>query len=144
MRCKLRVKHAVKMYDLLSINEPYSLQVPCREIRKSPRVSVNMPLSFYCMSGKTILPEEYAGRIFDVSYSGVFATMPISMAMHDEVKIIFSMSLMGQCKRDVYARVVRVGELNDECECHLEFTSIDRQSKRELKDYVDILIERLH
>ena len=137
-------KAAVKMYDLLSISRPYSFKVPCREIRKSPRVSVNMPLSFYCMSGKTILPIEYAGRIIDVSYSGVFATMPISLAKHDEVKIVFSMSLMGQCERDVYAKVVRVARHNDECECHLEFTSIDRDSKRELKDYVDVLIERLH
>jgi len=134
---------AVKMYDLLSINRPYKLQVPCREIRRSPRVSVNMPLSFYCMAGKTILPHEYSGRIVDVSYSGVFAIMPISLAMHDEVKVDFSTSLMGQRTRDVYARVVRVSQFGDEYKCHLEFTSIDKDSKRDLKNYVDILIQSL-
>jgi len=134
---------AVKMYDLLSISRPCKLQVPCREIRKSPRVSVNMPLVFYCMAGKTILPHEYSGRIVDVSYSGVFTIMPICLAMHDEVKIEFSTSLMNQRTRDVYARVVRVSQFEDEYKCHLEFTSIDKDSKRDLKNYVDILIQSL-
>ena len=135
-------KDAVRMYDLLAITKPHELKVPCREIRKSHRVSVNMPLSFYCMAGKTILPHEYSGRIIDVSYSGVYATVPICLTLHDEVKIHFSTSLMGQSKREVYAKVVRVGEIEDEYECHLEFTSIDNESKRELKNFVDVLIER--
>jgi len=136
-------KGVVKMYDLLAINKPHPLKVPCREIRKSPRVSVNMPLSFNCMAGKTILPHEYIGQIIDVSYSGVFTIMPIGLAMHDEVKIDFSTSIIGQPIRDVYARVVRVLEVGDEHQCHLEFTSIDRESKHELKNYVDLLIGRL-
>lgn len=137
-------KQAVKMYDLLAVSKPKLLKVPCREIRKSPRVSVNMPLSFYCLAGKAIMPHKYEGRIVDVSYSGVFATMPICLAMHDEVKIDFATSLLGQRTPDVYARVVRVSELNDEYECHLEFTSIDRESKQELKNYIDVLIGGLH
>jgi len=133
-------KGAVKMYDLLAINKPHLLKVPCREIRKSPRVSVNIPLSFYCMAGKTILPHEYIGKIIDVSYSGIFTIMPIGLTMHDEVKINFSTSVIGKPIRDVYARVVRVFELEDEHQCHLEFTSIDKESKHELKNYVDLLI----
>jgi len=133
-------KGIVKMYDLLAINKPYPLKVPCREIRKSPRVSVNMPLSFYCMAGKTILPHEYIGKIIDVSYSGIFAIIPIGLTMHDEVKIDFSTSVIGKPIRDVYARVVRVLEIDDIHECHFEFTSIDRESKLELKNYVDLLI----
>jgi len=132
----------VKMYELLSISKPYNIQVPCREIRKSPRVTVNMPLAFFCVSGKEILPQEHIGRIIDISYSGLFAVIPVSLELHDEVKIVFSISLMTQGTRDVYAKVIHINKLENEFECHFEFTAIDRESKRELKDFVDLLIER--
>ena len=135
---------AVKMYELLSISEPCKLQVPCREIRKSRRVEVNMPLAFQCMSGKKVLPEEYVGKIVDISYSGVFAVVPVHLRLYDEIKIIFSVSLMGHVSSDVYAKVIHVEPHNDGYGCHFEFTTIDTESKRELSDFVNVLIETLH
>ncbi len=37
----------VKMFELLAVTAPQRLEVPCREIRKSPRVEVDIPLSYY-------------------------------------------------------------------------------------------------
>ena len=137
-------KEAIRMYELLSVSRPYELQVPCREIRKSPRVKVNMPLAFHCVTGKEVMPEEYLGRIIDISYGGLFAVIPIGLRMHDEVKTSFSESLMRCCPSDVFAKVTHVEKQNREFGCHLEFTAIDRELKMELKDYVDLLIERPH
>jgi len=135
---------AVKMYELLSISKPCELQVPCREIRKNRRVEVNMPLAFQCMSGKKVFPREYVGKIIDLSYSGVFAIVPVQLKLYDEIKIIFSVSLMGHTSSDIYAKVIQIEPREDGYGCHFEFTSIDKESRRELNDFVNVLIETLH
>ena len=137
-------KDTVKMYELLSISKPCKLQVPCREIRNSPRVKVNMPLAFHCVSNKEVFAEEYSGRIINVSYSGIYAVIPVNLKLHDEIKIILTVSLMGHTTSDIYARAIHVEPLGEEFGCHFEFTSIDTESKKELKNYVDLLIETLH
>ena len=137
-------KEAVRMYELLATDRPRHLQVPCREIRKSPRVKVNMPLAFHCVSGKEVQPDEYTGRIMDISYGGLFAMIPIGLKKHDEVQTTFSESLIPCCASDIFAKVTHVEKKNHEFGCHLEFTAIDGVLKTELKDYVDLLIERLH
>ncbi|MCW8909993.1 MAG: PilZ domain-containing protein [Gammaproteobacteria bacterium] len=137
-------KDAVRMYELLATDRPRYLQVPCREIRKSPRVKVNMPLAFHCVTDKEVQPDEYTGRIMDISYGGLFAVVPIGLRKHDEVQTTFSESLMRCCASDVFAKVTHVEKKNHEFGCHLEFTAIDRELKSELKDYIDLLIERLH
>lgn len=137
-------RQAVRMYELLAISRPHYLQVPCRETRKSPRVKVNMPLAFHCLSGKEVLPEEYRGQIVDLSYGGIYALIPVGLNIYDEVKAEFSDSLMCACPNDVYAKVTHIEKRNREFGCHFEFTSVDVNSKMELKDYVDLMIEQLH
>jgi hypothetical protein len=100
-----------------------------------------MPLAFRCVTGKDILQQEYSGRIVDISYSGLFAVIPVALKLFDEIKIVFSMSLMARSTSDVYAKVIHVEPYNREFACHFEITTIDRESKIELKDFVDLLIE---
>ena len=134
----------VRMYELLSMKKPVELKLPCREIRSCPRVKVNMPLAFRRVANKEVLPYEYEGRIVDISYSGLLAVIPVPLSLYEEIKIVLSVNLMGHSTSDVYAKVIRVERINGEFGCHFEFTSIDRQAWLELKDYVDLMIERLH
>ncbi|MDH5472383.1 MAG: PilZ domain-containing protein [Gammaproteobacteria bacterium] len=137
-------KEAVKMYELLATSRPDYLQVPCREIRSSPRVKVNMPMAFRCVAGKVILPKEYLGTVKDISYGGLFAVVPVGLRQNDEVKTVFSESLRHCYSSDVYAKVTHVEPIEQGYGCHFEFTAINNELKTELKDFVDLLIERLH
>jgi len=134
---------AVKMYELLAVSKPELIRVPCREIRRSARVEIDMPLAFRKMSGKSVLPDEYTGTIIDISYGGFFAVSPVVLSQFDEVKISLSLSLMGHENSDVYAKVLRVKEFKGNYECHFEFTYIEANAQQSLKDFVDRMIESL-
>lgn len=133
-------RHAVKMYELLAINHPKHLEVPCRDIRNSPRVEVNIPLNFYILKNKTILPDLYEGSVIDISYGGFFASTKFELKPFNELKMNVSLSLMGTGTSEIYARVLSCQKINGHYESHLEFTSIDDCAKTAIKNYVDDML----
>lgn len=132
---------SVRLYELLSTSRPKQLEVPQREIRKSPRIAVNMPLNFQTVAGKTVQAEEYEGRINNISYNGMMAIMPMPIQPSAEIKIHFALSMMSNQTSEVYAKVLHVQELDKQFYCQLEFTFIDDDAQRELKEFIDRIIE---
>ncbi|NRB42307.1 MAG: PilZ domain-containing protein [Pseudomonadales bacterium] len=130
-------KQLVRMYELLSVDRPEFLQTPKRDIRKSTRISVDMPLAFYCLQGKGISTHEYLGKIVDIGYGGLFAYTPYALTPHSEIKITLSLSLLSHGNSDIYARVLRSGNRDGKNECHLEFTAIETAAQIALKNFVD-------
>lgn len=131
----------VRLYELLSTTRPQPLEVPRREIRKSPRVDVDMPLSFQTVSGKTVQNRRHEGQICNLSYNGMMAELPTPLDPNAEIKIRFALSMMSNRTSDVYAKVLNVTENNSSYRCQLEFTFIDDTAQRELKEYVDKMVQ---
>ncbi|TQV82906.1 adenylate/guanylate cyclase domain-containing protein [Aliikangiella coralliicola] len=132
--------HPVKMYELLAITQPSHLKVPRREIRRSPRVEVNIPLSYQKIDGKQVLSTQFTGRIIDMSYGGLFTQTTEPLAPFSEIKVIVSLSLMGGGNSEIYARVLTCKKTPDCFESHLEFTAIEDPARKAIKSYVDQLI----
>lgn len=134
-------KTAVRMHELLSTRRPRLMLAPARETRNSPRVNVDMPLSFQRLSGKVVLDQVIAGHVIDLSYGGLYIVTPVAMEAFDDIKITLSVSFMGSELAEIYAKILRVSEVSEGYECRVEFTSIDARAALALKEFVDGIVE---
>lgn len=134
-------KGAVRLYELLSTQRPRPLVAPTREVRNSPRVDVDMPLTFQLLSGKSVLAQEYVGRVIDVSYGGIYIVSPVALEVFSDIKIALYLSFMGSQFTEIYAKVLRVAPVETGFECRIEFTSIDPQATLAIKEFVDGIVE---
>lgn len=135
-------KAPVKMYELLSTNRPDFLAAPRSEARRAIRVEVNLPFIFHRVFGSSVDAEQYAGRVLNMCYEGGLIISPIPLPNHSEIKIPLSLSVMGYETGDIYAKVVRSGQIQQGgYECALEVTSIHSKAQKALKDYIDRLID---
>ena len=151
-------KGCVRMVELLALHcsSPASLQelqhapedgrrftltAPKREVRNSARVEVDMPLVYQILKGKTVLPEEHTGRIVDLGYGGMSVVGSAVLDPFDDIKIAISLSLMGRELTEIYAKVLRVSEVDGEYRFPVEFTSIDIKAQQAIKEFVDAIVE---
>lgn len=134
-------KGSVRMYELLATRRPTVLTAPPREIRNSPRVEVDMPVSFQLLEGKSVIAQEYSGRVIDISYCGMYIVSPVPIEPFCDIKIALSMSFLGSQLTEIYAKVLRVAEVDEGYECRIEFTSIDTQATLIIKEFVDGIVE---
>lgn len=133
----------VKMYELLATSRPRPIQVPIREIRRSPRVGVDMPVEFQKVSGKQVLSDQFLGRIVDLSYGGMLLISPVELSLHAEIRFPFAISILGNGASDCYARVLRSNPFSDQFECSMEFSHIDKSAYYGLKNMVDSIVAEL-
>jgi adenylate cyclase len=134
-------KTAVRMYELQSTRRPRLMLAPARETRNSPRVDVDMPVTFQRLSGKVVLPQEIGGHVVDISYGGMYIVSPVMMETFDDIKITISLSFMGAEMAEIYAKVLRVSAVPEGYECRVEFTSIESRAASALKEFVDGIVE---
>jgi len=130
----------VKLYELISTARPMLLISPNVNARKGPRVEVDMPMNFHCISGKVVDPLVNCGRITDISYGGFQSIMPLELEPFSEVRLTLSLSLLSERSKDVYAKVLRKEPFQDEYRYSMEFTSIDPVSQRTLNQFVDNMV----
>ena len=130
----------VKLYELLAIKGSERLQLPIRDGRKGPRVDARIPLSFYRLLGKQIIPELLVGHISNISYGGIFITTTQELYVFSDIKLQVSLSLMDTHTSEVYAKVLRSEKTEQGYLSALEFTIIDDDAKNTIKTYVDSLI----
>ena len=129
------------MYELLRTTRPQALEAPPREVRNSPRVHVDMPVSFQLLQGKSVMPQAHVGRVVDISYGGLYILSPVPVEPFDDIKITLSLSFMGSDLTEIYAKVLRVAQVGQTLECRIEFTSIDPPAARAIKEFVDGIVE---
>ena len=134
-------REVVRLFELLRTRRPQALEAPPREVRNSPRVHVDMSVSFQLLRGKSVLPQSHVGRVVDISYGGMYILSPVSVEAFDDIKITLSLSLLGSDLTEIYAKVLRVAQLEDTLECRIEFTSIEVRSARAIKEFVDGIVE---
>ena len=130
-------KGSVRMFELRSITRPRLLTAPKREMRDSPRVNVDIPLTFQLLNGKSVLKEGYPGQAVDIGYGGMDIMSPVPIEPYSDIKIALPVSLLGSDLSEIYAKVLRVCPANESHECRVEFTYIDEKSSLTIKEFVD-------
>ena len=65
-------------------------------MRNSPRVAVDMPLTFKLLRGKSVLPEDIAGQVVDIGYGGMYIVTPLRLDAFSNIRIALSLSLLGK------------------------------------------------
>ncbi|WP_101758366.1 adenylate/guanylate cyclase domain-containing protein [Oceanicoccus sp. KOV_DT_Chl] len=130
-------KDPVRLYDLMGTTRPRAMTVPRREIRKSPRVNINMPCFFRRMVGKQVQVEHFKGEVVDLGYNGLLMYSPIVLEPFSEIKIQVSLQLLGTETTDIYARVIKVDGVDGGVLCSLEFTSMEVAGQQTIKHFVD-------
>jgi adenylate cyclase len=130
-------REPLKIYELKATQLPRYMAVPSRETRKSPRIPVDIPLTFQIMKDKHILPEVYRGQIADISYSGMLARLKTRVPENTGIKFSIAHSVFNPEIRDIYARILRTKESQHDYECSVEFTSVDDAVEKAIRRFVD-------
>ena len=115
--------------------------VPRRDMRRSPRVEVKLPVVYQHLRGKVVMPEQRDGLIQDIGYYGVRVAAAQPMPLHSELKLAFDLPLFGYRASEIYARVVKVSEEDGSHIAGLEFSSVGQESERQIKLFVQMLIQ---
>lgn len=134
-------KDPVSLHELLSIKQPSQLFVPRREVRKSPRINIDMPFTYQHVDGKEILPEKYKGRIIDIGYNGLLSALPEQLEVFTEIKLTIALSMLGNEMSDIYAKVLRTKKQNGQYLTNFEFTSVHIYAKKAIKLFIDRMIQ---
>lgn len=134
------IRKAVKLYELHATTRPRPLEVPRREGRNSPRISVRMPVNFQTLSGKIVLDEKHQGEVLDISYNGLLIETAGQLGKSSEIKMSLAFELFSNKTTDVYARIIRTEKIDDMFRSSLEFTTIGTKGLKAIKQYVDQLV----
>lgn len=130
-------KAPVSVYELLGTARPRALTVPRREIRKSPRVHVQMPCYFQRVKAGNPLGPTHCGQVLDMGYHGLRMISPVSLEACSEVRMALSLQLLGDRTSDIYARIVTADSEQQGFRCSMEFTDIDLVGRQTIKQFVD-------
>ncbi len=130
-------KEPVCLYELMGTTRPRAMTVPRREIRKSPRIPVNMPCYFQRLDDKQVDAQHIRGDVIDIGYHGLQMLSPQPLALFAEVKIAVSLQLLGRDTTDIYGRVVKSESVAEGVLCSLEFTTMNIAAQQTIKHFVD-------
>ncbi len=130
-------REAIPMYELISITNPKQLKVPEREIRRSPRVDVDIPFKFHVCEGKIITSEQYIGRISNMSTGGMLADSDTRIDPYFFVRFVLDFNILGIECNDIYGKILKVEKKNERYEMSIEFTIIDPQDRQSIQELVN-------
>src|SRR5687768_9363884 len=77
---QLRIREALAIPEL-------GKAVPRQEVRKSPRVEVDLPLEYRVLSGKAVETRPCTGRVLDLGYQGVLVELEAPLPPYSEIKL---------------------------------------------------------
>ncbi len=127
----------VTIYELLGTTRPRALTVPRREVRKSPRVLVQMPCYFQRVKASNVLGGMHCGQVVDLGYHGLRMISPVPLEASSEIMVSLSLQLLGNRTSDIYARIVTSDTEQQGYRCCMEFTDIDLVGRQTIKQFVD-------
>lgn len=137
---QVRVKgmaEPISLYELRSVNAPHRLVIPNVEIRKSPRIAVDLDAIFRQIEAKHIYSDHFVGHVNDMGYYGMRADLPLGLPAYSEVVVNLRPDVGASAAEEVYARVLRAEPRGPSFRTSMEFTAIDTPGHRQLKQYVD-------
>jgi len=129
------------LYELLAIGEPYNLQVPEREARRSLRIEVNIPFRFQICEGKIVRSDTYEGRILNISSGGMFASTLAEIEPYFNVKFRLGFDTIGMKSNDIYGKILRVRKEAELYEMNIEFTVINPKDRDAINELVNQIVQ---
>ena len=130
----------VPLYELLYIGEPYNLQVPDREARRTRRVDVNIPFEFQACEGRIVRSGLQEGRILNISAGGMFASTPIEVTPYTNIRFKLKVDVLGRESDDIYGTILKTTRNTGSFEMNVEFTLIDPGDRDLIKKMVDRIV----
>ena len=129
----------VKVHEVLSIPTK-GLRVPRQEIRRSHRVTVDLPFTYQLVVGGIVLPQVYEGRLHEVSYHGILAQLEIRHTQMTEMKLQFTLPHVNYMADNVYGRIVNQQRNDELTTVGIEFTSVPIATTAKLQLFVQLLV----
>jgi adenylate cyclase len=129
------------LYELLSVGEPYNLEVPEREARRSLRVEVNIPFEFQICEGKVVRSDTHEGRILNLSSGGMFASTLAEVEPYFNMRFRLEFNILGVKSSDIYGKILRVKKSAELYEMNIEFTAINPQDRKAIKELVNQMVQ---
>jgi adenylate cyclase len=130
----------VSLHEVIGIPS-LGKNVPRREIRRSARVTVEIPFVFQLVKNKLVMPESYHGTILDISYHGVQAELGRQFEAYSEIKLNLDLSLVGYKATDIYAKILKTRQREDEVFASVEFTSVSAETNANIRHFVQLLVQ---
>ncbi|MEM1191243.1 MAG: adenylate/guanylate cyclase domain-containing protein [Pseudomonadota bacterium] len=138
---EVRVKgftETIRLHELRGYTgEDSTLTVPDVEMRRSPRIAVDLDAIFRHVRDKKVESTHFSGRIHDIGYSGICADLPLTLPPYSEVAMTVQPQMGLEDSAEVYARVIRSRPEGQAYRTSMEFTTVDTPAHRQLKDFVD-------
>jgi len=115
--------------------------VPRREVRKSPRVKVGIPLHYQVIQTDITLPQQHKGTILVLGYHGILADIKERLPVGTEVKIRVDLPLVNHRASDIYGRVKKCNAERGRFLCGIEFTAITSKMRSSVELLVQLLMQ---
>jgi adenylate cyclase len=129
----------VLMRELVEIPSR-NLKVPRQEIRRSHRVQVKLPCTYFHVEAKIVLPHPTSSRLWDIGYNGVLVENVDNLQLYDELKIEFDLPLVDFHAAELYAKVVNVNQRDGVPVAGIEFTAIPPETNSKIQMFVQLLV----
>jgi adenylate cyclase len=115
--------------------------VPRRDIRKSPRVSVDMKFSYQVIQTDVTMPQVHYGVVQVLGYHGLLAQLDERLAPGVEVKISLELPLVNHRAADIYGRVKKCSRKQARYSCGIEFTALSAKTRSSIELLVQLLMQ---
>ncbi|MFN2646243.1 MAG: adenylate/guanylate cyclase domain-containing protein [Burkholderiales bacterium] len=115
--------------------------VPRRDIRKSPRVKVEIACAYQAIQADVTMPEIHEGVVRVLGYHGLLIEIGQPLLPADELKLGMDLPLVGHRASDIYARVKKCTKSDGRYLCGIEFTSITSKTRSSIELLVQLLMQ---
>jgi adenylate cyclase len=130
----------LRIRELLAIPE-LGKTVPRQDVRKSPRVPVDLTIQYQPLTGKMVDARLLMGSLRDLGYYGALARILQPLPLYSEVKLAFHLPRVDVRVEDVYARVVTMREQDQAHLAGLEFTSVPAETAAKIQLFVQMCLQ---
>lgn len=131
---RLRIREALAIPELGKF-------VPRQEVRKSPRVAVDLTVQYQTMVGKVVDSRRLMGRMSDLGYHGARVELVAALPLYAELKLEFDLPRLDVRAAEIYARIVSLREEGGKHLAGLEFTSLDADTSSRIELFVQMRIQ---
>lgn len=116
--------------------------VPRQDVRKSPRVAVDLVMEYRPLSGKMVGAHALPGIVRDLGYHGAQVQIVEPLPLYSEIILAFELPDLRFRAADIYARIVSMRDDGGKVVAGLEFTSLGARTSEKIQLYVQMQIQR--
>jgi len=129
----------ITLCEVLGIARPVEKLLPILDARRSLRVEVDLPITYFPIENKNVSKRPINGRIIDISRQGMRIISSEDQDFLQEIKLLFAF-IAGSDGNDIYAKVLSCKEVNTgEFLISMEFTYVDEPTNKAIHMFVDHL-----